>query len=427
MPAPNAAPSESSGGRVGAVSNSRRWSIVWLLFLASFINYIDRGTVSVALPLIAHDLHFGPATKGVLLSAFFWSYSLMQIPIGWAADRFNLRWLYAGAFFLWSLSQGLTGLAIGLFTLILFRILLGFGESIYLPGGTRVISLLFAPQDRGLPSGLFDCGVRSGLAFGTPLTALLIRHYGWRHTFLLVGFTALLWLIPWLAVYPSSLGRRDSLARRPGQSPPASTPRRALSLDSNLLGICLGFFCFDYYWYVLITWLPDYLMTARHMELFRAGVYASLPYVVFAVGEPLGGWIADRLIRLGWNETRTRKGIMTVAFLTGLLLIPAALVHSPLQAIALIAGASLVGFGIANMLVITQSCAPQQQVGTWTGTMNFAGNLGGVLAPLATGFLLSRTGSYLPGFTLGALILVSGLFFYWFLVGELRPRASSLT
>src|ERR1700736_6685200 len=138
-----------------AVSSSRRWGVVGLLFTASLINYLDRAAISFALPLISRDFHLTPETKGLLLSSFFWSYALMQIPIGWCADRFNLRWLYAGAFTIWSFAQGLTGLASSLSALLAFRILLGIGESIYLPGGTKIVSLLFAPKQRGLPSGLF--------------------------------------------------------------------------------------------------------------------------------------------------------------------------------------------------------------------------------------------------------------------------------
>ena len=120
-------------------------------FSASLINYLDRAAISFALPLISRDLHLTPETKGLLLSSFFWSYALMQVPIGWCADRFNLRWLYAGAFTLWSLAQGLTGLADSLAMLIGFRILLGVGESIYLPGGTKIVTLLVRRADsRGL-------------------------------------------------------------------------------------------------------------------------------------------------------------------------------------------------------------------------------------------------------------------------------------
>src|SRR5271169_2824659 len=153
----------ASDAGILSISNFRRWTLVGLLFTASFINYLDRATISVALPLISVDLHLGPETKGLLLSSFFWSYALMQIPIGWCADRFNLRWLYAGAFIIWSFAQGLTGLSSSLSALLAFRILLGVGESIYLPGGTKIVSLLFPPKQRGLPSGLFDFGTRTGL------------------------------------------------------------------------------------------------------------------------------------------------------------------------------------------------------------------------------------------------------------------------
>src|SRR5246500_6037913 len=93
------------------VSNRRRWSIISLLFAASLINYLDRAAISFALPLISKDFHLTAQGKGLLLSSFFWSYALMQIPIGWSEDRFNLRWLYGGAFVIWSCAQGLTGLA----------------------------------------------------------------------------------------------------------------------------------------------------------------------------------------------------------------------------------------------------------------------------------------------------------------------------
>src|SRR5467141_1230699 len=201
------------------VSNQRRWTIVSLLFTASLINYLDRAAISFALPLISRDFHLAPTTKGLLLSSFFWSYALMQMPIGWCADRLNLRWLYAGAFALWSLAQGLTGLAESLEVLIGFRILLGIGESIYLPGGSKIVSLLFSNKDRGLPSGLFDFGTRSGLVLEGILVPWLLTHYGWRHTFLLLGFTGLVWIIPWLWVFP----RRMPAVNKAEPSPPSGT------------------------------------------------------------------------------------------------------------------------------------------------------------------------------------------------------------
>lgn len=393
--------------------------IVGLLFTASLINYFDRAAISFSLPLISSDLHLSPASKGLLLSCFFWSYALMQIPVGWCTDHWNLRWLYAGAFALWSFAQGLTGLAGSLEALILFRVLLGIGESIYLPGGTKIVSLLFAREGRGLPSGLFDFGTRTGLVCEGILVPWLLVRYGWRHTFMLLGAAALMWLLPWLLLFPRRLAPATAVSSR--QAPPAAAAAwRRISLNRNLLGICLGFFCFDYYWYVLITWLPDYLVTVRHISIVRAGLYASLIFLTFGVSEPAGGWIADRLIRAGWNETRTRKGVVAFAFMTGLLLIPAVRVSGTAAAIALLAGAALVGLSTGNLLTILQACAPAEKVGIWTGAENFAGNLSGIVAPLAVGLLIKRTGSYTAGFELGSVVLLLGLPAYLFVVGELN-------
>jgi MFS family permease len=406
----------ASGAGLLAVSNCRRWAVVGLLFLASFINYLDRATISVALPLISVDLHLGPEIKGLVLSAFFWSYALMQIPVGWGADRWNLRWLYAGLFAVWSLACGFTGFAGSLLVLILLRILLGIGESIYLPGGTKIVSMLFPSPERGFPSGLFDSGTRLGLAVGAPLIAAMIMYCGWRNMFAVVGFTAIIWVVPWLLVAPKNLQGVRSVA-----APHASPRGPRIHFNRNLLGICLGFFCFDYYWYLLVTWLPDYLVTVRHLTLVRAGFYAALPYLVFGACQPLGGWITDWFIQLGWDATRARKTMITVAFLCGLMVISAAQAENALGALGFLMGSSLVGLASGNLFAILQSCAPPQEVGIWTGFENFAGNIGGVLAPILTGFLIARTGTYLPGFALAAGVLVAGLLAYWFIVGELNP------
>ncbi|MCL5005010.1 MAG: MFS transporter [Acidobacteria bacterium] len=410
---------ELIGTGPAGVTNARRWAVVWLLFAASLINYLDRATISFALPLISLDLHLGPETKGLLLSAFFWSYTAMQVPIGLIVDRLNLLWVYAGAFALWSLAQGLTGLAGTLGVLILLRILLGTGESIYLPGGLRIVSRLFGPSERGLPSGLFDFGTRTGLVFEGIIIPWLLVHFGWRDTFVFVGLTAFLWLIPWFAVFPQKVAKRS-------EKPPLPQTRRRMRIahfNRNLLGICLGFFCFDYFWYLMLTWLPDYLYEARHLSIMKAGIYAAIPYAVFGLSEPVGGWISDRLVRRGWDETRTRKGIISFAFMFGLLIIPAAMARTAGTAVILIVCAGLVGLASANLLVMLQSCAPPDEVGVWTGFQNMAGNIGGIAAPLITGFLIEWTGSFLSAFILAPALLISGQLAFWFIVGKLEPPA----
>jgi MFS family permease len=400
------------------ISPARRWSIAALMFSAGMINYMDRAIVAVALPLIALDLHLDPSTKGVLLSAFFWSYALMQLPMGWCADRFQLRWIWAGSFALWSLACAFTGLAGTFGTLILLRILLGIGESIYVPGGLKVVNVLFESRNHGLTSAIMNSGSRFGMAAGAPIIAALVMRFGWHHTFFIVGFAGMLWLIPWLAIFPAHVGTRVP--------PAAPVPGKARSwrIDRNLLGICLPHLGYSYYWYLLVTWIPDYLVVARHMPLRKAGAYAVVPYLVFAVSEPLGGWLADSLIRHGWNEARTRKALITGAYLTSFLLLPAGLMSNDHAAILLMGGASLVGFASGNILALLQLVAPREKVGIWAGALNFSSNLSGVVAPLVTGILIARTGSYYPGFVVAVVFLLACIPFYWWMVGDRRTPVS---
>jgi MFS family permease len=397
-------------GKSLSISPARAWTIASLLFVAGFINYLDRAIVSVALPVIAITLHLGPTSKGVLLSAFFWSYALMQLPMGWAADRWNLRWLYAGAFALWALACGFTGFAASLGVLMSMRVLLGIGESVYLPGGMKIVSILFGPKDRGLASGLMNCGTRAGLALGAPVIAFLVHSAGWQKSFFVLGFGSVCWLIPWLAIAPRGL--KSSAVQSPGLS---ETLGR---LDRNLLGLCLGHLGYSYYWYLLVTWLPDYLVESRHMTLQRAGAAASLPFLVFAISEPLGGWIADRLVSLGWSERRSRKAVITLAFLTSLMLLVAGRTANDRTAVLMIAAASLVGLATGNILALLASVAPEGEVGLWIGFLNFAGNISGAVAPIVTGVLIERTGSHYPGFVVAVVLLIAALPTYWWMVGE---------
>jgi len=405
------------------VSNSRRWTIVWLLFSASLINYFDRQTLSFAMPLVAAEFNLGPAQKGVLFSAFFWSYTALQIPIGFCADRFNLRWLYAAAFALWSFAQGITGFAGSVGMLIACRILLGIGESIYLVGGTKIVSLFFPLSQRGLPCGIFDAGTRTGLVLEGLIIAWMLTTFGWRTTFMIVGFAAFIWLLPWFLATPKQM--RDASA---GKQRFAWSEFVALLRSRDLLGVLLGFFCFDYYWYFLITWLPSYLVEQRGMTLLKAGFSASLPFLVFGICLPLGGWIADRLIRRGWDPARARKMIITVSFLSGILIIPAAFVTDATVALLLIMGGCLVGLSGPNQLVLLQSCTPPKEIGLAVGVYNTVGNVAGILAPLITGVVIKLSGgSYTSAFILAAVMLNASILSYWFIVGPLRERREPVT
>jgi nitrate/nitrite transporter NarK len=284
----------------------------------------------------------------------------------------------------------------------------------------KIVTLLFGAKDRGLASGLMNCGTRAGLALGAPVIALLIHSLGWQKSFFVLGFGSIFWLIPWLSVFPAGLK----------SAPGAHTQSFSeifKTLDRNLLGMCLGHIGFGYYWYLLVTWLPDYLVESRHMTIQRAGAYAMIPFMVFAIAEPLGGWIADRFVARGYNERRTRKAIVTIAFLTSLMLLVGGKMNDDLTAVLMIGAAALVGLSTGNLYSLLASVAPDNAVGMWMGFMNFGGNISGVVAPIVTGILIERTGSHYPGFVVAVVVLLMALPFYWWMVGERKQPATEVT
>jgi nitrate/nitrite transporter NarK len=282
------------------------------------------------------------------------------------------------------------------------------------PGGVKIVSVLFGPQQRGLASGIMNCGTRAGLAIGAPVIAYLVQSFGWQRAFFVLGFGSLVWLVPWLAAFPTGANVRA------GETAPAiRTTLR--SLDRNFLGLCLGHICYSYYWYLFVTWLPDYLVESRHIPLQRAGAYVMIPFLVYTASEPLGGWLADRLVALGYNERRSRKVIVTVGFLTSLMLLVAGRLTSDLAAVMAIGAASMVGLATGNLYMLLASVAPEGATGTWMGILNAVGNISGIVAPLVTGLLIARTGSYYPGFVVAVIVLNLGLPAYWWMVDEEKP------
>jgi ACS family D-galactonate transporter-like MFS transporter len=421
-PPATALSTQSSAADRAELTPAKKWGSVALLFSAAVINFIDRGSISVALPLIASELNFSPSAQGTLLSAFFWSYAMMQIPMGWAVDRFDAKWVYAGAFALWSVACGLTGFAETLAALAVVRMILGIGESAYFASSTKLVSDLFKPSARGFPAGLVECGTSFGLAVGTILTAYLCEKYGWRRMFMIIGFSGLMWLIPWSLFIPPRRQRPRAGVSVTG----ASVGNRGwLTWNRNLLGVCIGFFCYNYRFYLLMTWLPTYLVKDRQMTILGAGLLSALPYWIYSVLQPIGGRLGDVLIRRGFDPSKVRKGLVVFGFLCGLLVVLVPVVPSVSLVFALLIVSSLTGIAVANMLVIQQTCAPPEEIGRWAGVMNFSGNLSGIAAPFITGLLVQRTGSYLVPFTLGALAMIPGVLAYMFVVGKVVPHQPS--
>lgn len=397
-------------------ARARTWTVVALLFFAASINYIDRGSLSVAAPRLAGELSLSPVQLGFLLSAFFWSYTVLQVPAGWLADRYPVAWVFGLGFLLWSAATMGAAFAGGLASLAVLRLVLGAGESVAFPCYSKVIAAGFPIERRGLPNSLIDAGTKLGPAIGTLAGALLVAKYGWRAMFFALGFGSLLWLLPWMLWAP----RAPSAARGAVLDTGPSMLRIAARRDA--WGTFIGNFCYTYAYYFLLTWLPSYLVKERHVSLAMMGILGSIPFWGGAASAVICGWASDAWIRRGGSPTRVRKTFVVAGLALSTVMVPAALTPDLRVCIALLCVA-YVAFGIyaSNHWSITQTLAGPRAAGRWSGMKNTVGNLSGIVAPIATGFLVQRTGNFFWAFASPAILALVGICCYLFLVGPVAP------
>lgn len=395
----------------------RRWQILALLVASVAINYIDRGNLSIAAPVLGKELLLSPPQMGLLLSAFFWSYASFMVLAGWLVDRYPIGLILGGGYFLWSLATLTTGFASSLPLLLALRLLLGVGESVAFPAYSRIIAETFPPQRRGLPNAMIDAGLKIGPALGALIGGLIIARFGWRILFISLGFGGMLWLIPWCLWAPRG-ARITKSERRHGASMLQICGRR------DAWGTFLGNFCHNYAWYFLLTWLPSYLVMERHISMKLMAVLVSLPFWGSAFSSLLGGWISDRWIAHGATPTLVRKTFVVSGFLMATLMFPAVIVRDLRIAMVFLIAAYL-AFGLitSNHWAITQTLAGPLASGKWTGLQNGIANLAGMVAPFATGLIVAKTGSFQLAFSSSAVILVLGAASYAFIVRDVAPLA----
>jgi MFS family permease len=393
----------------------RHWIILGLLFFAAAINYIDRGSLSVAAPAVAAQLSLNPVQMGVLLSAFFWSYAALQIVAGWLTDRFNVNWIFGAGFAIWSIATLGAGFAGGLGALLACRVLLGAGESVAFPCYSKVIAASFPIANRGVPNALIEAGTKIGPAVGTLLGGMMVARYGWRVLFVGLGAGSLLWLVPWLVWGPRGTAPEAALR---GESP----SMLEIAGRRDAWGTFLGNACYTYSYYFLLTWLPSYLVHERHQSLQNMGILGSIPYVGAALAAMVSGWLSDAWIQRGGSPTRVRKTFVATGLLLSTVMVGAPVV-SDLRVSMMLLCIGYAAFGIfaSNHWAITQTLAGAGAAGKWTGMQNTIGQMSGIVAPVATGFIITRTGSYFWAFASPAILAVAGAGCYLFLVGKVAP------
>jgi MFS family permease len=389
--------------------------VIVLLAISVFINYIDRGNLSIAAPMLKDELGISAAQLGVLLSAFFWTYACLHLFYGWLVDRLNVNWIFAGAFLLWSAATAATGLVHTFAALFVLRLLLGMGEAASYPSYNKIIALNFEEAHRGVANSVLASGLLLGPGFGMLFGGLLMARFGWRPFFIVLGLTSMLWILPWLKWMP----KKQYAAKV--QTIGAPNLFEFLTLRSAW-GTCIGLFCGNYVNYFLITWLPFYLVRERHFSLDKMAKIGGTAYLLAALACTVAGWLSDRWIAAGASASLARKAFTGGGVGLSGIFLALAVVSGPNLCIALVVlGVVAFGASASNIWAITQTLAGQRATGRWVGFQSFFGNLSGMAAPTVTGYLLQRTGHFFWAFFVVAGVAFAGAASWTLLVGRVEP------
>ena len=389
--------------------------VVTLLTLAAFINYVDRGNLATASPLIRDQFAFSNAQLGVLMSAFFWTYAPAQLPAGWFAERLDARRVLAAGLAIWGAATALTGVANGFLMLLALRVILGLGESVMYPASFKILAREALEAQRGRANGFLAAGQLCGPAFGTLAGGLLMAWLGWRVVFVVFGCASVLWLWPWLKT-PRTATLQRLLDTR-------DCPSIAMILSRReLWGSCLGHFCQAYALYLVLSWLPMYLVKERGFSLPAMAQIGAGVYALSALASVLTGWVSDRWLTAGASTNRVRM----TGLLTGLAGIVVCMsicaLASPLVSVLAMVGCGIcLGIVTPAVFATVQTLAGREAAARWQGMQGFFANSAGIIAPVITGVVVDRTGAFAAGFLIAAVLAVMGMIAYGLIVRRIEP------
>jgi MFS family permease len=430
---------------VGSKPKERRRLVMGaLLLLMITVGYIDRINVSAAGPLIKQDLGLSDAQLGILYSAFFWGYAALMVPGGWLLDRVGKHLVLPLAVLAWSLVAALSALAQNLAVLLGFRVVLGATESPAYPSGNLVIREWAPLTERGLFTSLMQIGSLVGPALATAPAAWLASTVGWRWAFVFLSATGLIWLVAWVLLYRpperarwlTERERAYILAERDHTTPAqqAEAPVSQMSVPTlirqrSMLGILAANGAQTYVVYFLLTWLPTYLVAAKHLQLPRSGLITSSMYGIAIVGAVLLGWLSDRFLSLRKEQALRgrRRFVIAVLMLAGLLPLVlttwidglAMLVITIAITLMAVTTSITLTFALTNDLIIDNTSS-----GRTFGLVSFGGQVIGLLAPIVTGFVVQASG-YGPVFLVTGAVLLAGVLAMLLLPNRpLQPQAA---
>ncbi|HAU4278901.1 MFS transporter, partial [Proteus mirabilis] len=410
-----------------------RFSIAILMTLAIAINYLDRTVMSAAAPTLSEELQISPEAMGWIMSAFFLSYALCQIPAGFIADRFGQRKTLAGAVLWWSMATAATALAKTPFSFISTRILMGMGEAGAYPCNSGITAKWFPDRERGRITALFDSGSKFGTAFAMPLVVWIIAKWGWESAFIFCGALGFLWVIAWLKIYhdPEQHPKvseaelkyiRDGQIKKEGIDNIQPMKWYELFRYRNVQAMCMGFFLLDYAIYFFITWFPAYLMMERGMSLEEMGFAAMLPPLCGIAGQWLGGFTTDYLFIKYNNINIARKVPIVGGMLVATSIAFSGLVESTsVMMFLLCLSYAALAFAASAIWSLPGDVAPRNMTSVLGGMQSAVSNCGGILGPIVTGYIIGATGSFMWALIVSGIACAVGALIYLVMLRDIKP------
>jgi MFS family permease len=409
---------DAAAPRGAVAGKTMRWAIILLLAVGAMIAFVDRTSISAAIaakPFKEH-FHLTDIGRGWLNSAFFWSYAVLQVPMGIVVDRYGVKWPYTISFVIWCIASMLTAMTTALAGLIVMRLLIGAAEAVVVPASYRWIRDNFSESESGTAVGLYMLGSKAGPALGAPIGAWLIVQWNWQAMFVITGAIGLVWLIPWLAMvrndWPGKIAREASRKR------PSAVSFGEIFSSLLVWGTLINCFCYNYFTFYCMTWMPAYLVEQRGLSLEKSGLYTMFSFAGIAVVALAAGVAADHMIKRGGNAVLIRKLFVVAGFLGASSVILGAYAHSlPMALFWNVFSLSFLGLATANNLALCRlTLIPAPAVGIVTGVQQVATSLAGIVAPILSGWLLQTSGSYLMPIQVILVFMIIGALTTWFLL-----------
>lgn len=408
-----------------SVQTRIRWKVMFAVFLIATVSYLDRTNLSVAAPVLRHDLNLSPTQLGLVLSAFSWSYAIAQIPAGLVASWLRPRLTYLVALWAWCILLALTTLATSFGALVLFRIPFGLAEAVTWPAASVLMSRWFPRIEYSQAMSLQNLGLVVGAAVAPPIVAVIIAYWGWKVAFIVTGLIAgLLGTFFYLytkddpaddpRVSPEELAwiRHDQVAQDHSPLPPGFIPM--LLGRPSLWAVGMANFGLDFINFMFLTWYPTYLTDKYHMSLGRMGVMAMEPYI-FAIITVLGaGRLVRTLIDRGMDSVSARRMVIFGGLLIGTaaLLVAVNVENLYASVTAMSLGYAFVMSILGPMWSTPAEIAGPKGAGFASGFVNFVGNVGGIGSPILMGVVFQHFHSFTPAILISAgVTMVCALLF----------------